>query len=496
MPLDPATYLDRGLLPRALAHHVPVETLTAPVEVPPPLDAAALQWQGEPLRPGVPPLPGWGHAQDSEVLDTFDEADVKDVFGEEEDYPFTIAPRRYNPLPTLLPRYWLPLVQTTPYRTESPVNLPFGVVLTGVTGTSDMAQHYGWGASLSYRTDANYLGGAASFTVNRFLPIYTATFSRRAVPFPMVLEDPFRVSPDGSPTAALRERPYWESRHDLVFNVGYSYKPRTSVFARYHLTFRDNLEAIPDNAYRPRIPIRGRLGRLSGGWRYAWAQPTRYAISREDGRVISLVGSVLTPWLGSEILDDSGEPRGLNQVQLTAELNEYVVNPWVPNHVLAMRAAAGAVLGSSDFLGTYQLGGSIGDSPFYVTPDEFRMLRGYGLASDVGDYYWLAGAEYRFPILRIERGIGTLPAYGRYISGVFFVDTGNAITRLDRPFDVVEDTLLGLGAELRFSAILGWNIGMTGRLGYATGLGELGYGPLGAGWRDPRSVYFRLGGSY
>ena len=41
-------------------------------------------------------------------------------------------------------------------------------------------------------------------------------------------------------------------------------------------------------------------------------------------------------------------------------------------------------IGATDFMGSYSLGGNVGDSAFYVTPDEFRMLRGYPIAADIG----------------------------------------------------------------------------------------------------------------
>ena len=119
---------------------------------------------------------------------------------------------------------------------------------------------------------------------------------------------------------------------------------------------------------------------------------------------------------------ETGKLRPLSQVQLTSEVRRYVTNPWLANHVLAVRAAGGLTLGQNDFFGNYTLGGSIGDSGFQVTPDEFRMVRGYPYAVDVGDLYWLGSAEYRFPLARIERGLGTLPFYARTLSGALYLD--------------------------------------------------------------------------
>ncbi|MBW1877130.1 MAG: PD40 domain-containing protein [Deltaproteobacteria bacterium] len=493
LDLDPDRFLDRGLLPRSLTWGTPIRDLTDPVDAPVEPDATASLWEGDRLRRGggASPAPLVGFQSPEETTDSFDQVDIKDLFGEEQEYPFTIPPRRYNPLPTLLPRYYLPVLQLSPYPSTRFRFLPTAFALSAVTGTSDPALHYGWSAGITYRSDADFVGGSFGFTVNRFLPVYSVGFSRRAVPFPLYFADPYRVGPDGRPEVTLADDPYWERRYNAAFTVSYPYRPRTTVFAQYAFTARDDLRGIPDDAWEERIPMRGTIGRISAGWRYAWIEPTAYAITREDGRIFSLVGSFLHPWLGTQITTGEGEERLLTQVQITTELREYVVNPLIPNHVLAGRIAAGAAIGGTEFLGTYQLGGNVGDGAFYVTPDEFRMLRGYPFGADVGDYYWLAGAEYRFPLWRVQRGVGTIPAYVRNLTGLVFVDAGNALARVDDLDVLLETPLVGVGGELQLNLFLGWNLGMNMRFGYATGLTHNGYA-----WNDPRTLYLRFGGTY
>ena len=296
---------------------------------------------------------------------------------------------------------------------------------------------------------------------------------------------------------------YWEKRYSAWAAINYPYTFKTFLFARYLFTARQNIDPIPDDVIpqEPGWPMRGATGQLQGGWRYAWGQPTRYAISPEDSRIFSLVGSITHPYLGTYVLDDQDQRTGLTQFQLTTELREYIVNPWVPNHVLAMRAAGGFTIGANAFFGNYQLGGSQGDSAFNVIPDEARMLRGYPMATAVGDMYWLAGLEYRFPIVRFDRGWGVIPAFLRALSANVFVDAGNAFTQVENVEDVFEDTLVGVGAELRLSTFLAWGYGITGRAGFATGLMEGGYKVIstnedGTKAFDPRVFYFQLGGSF
>ena len=208
---------------------------------------------------------------------------------------------------------------------------------------------------------------------------------------------------------------------------------------------------------------------------------------------MSLVGGLIHPWLGAYSLDDAGDKRGLTAAQLTAELREYRVMPWAHNHVVAVRLAAGAAVGTDRYLGLYQLGGNFGESAFYVTPASSRMVRGFPIGADVGDAYWLTSVEYRLPILRIDDGLLTWPVFLRAVSGHVFVDAGNAFSPQSWG-EIVQDPLLGAGAEVRVSTVLWYGVGATGRFGVATGLP----GPDGIPIWDPqlRMFYFRVGGSF
>jgi len=530
--LDPDRYLDRGALPRSVRHPTPIRDLVGRVAIPAEIedvpedgDGSADAWDVADFDPlgraravrglTFDPLPHGPHQDPpADAIDSFDATDLEDLFGEEEDYPFTITPHRYNPLSTLLPRYIAPYLQSTPHPagpTFDGIPWPYGLQGSLSSSSSDTLRHFGWSASANYRTDAEYLGGGAALTLNRFIPVYAIGANTRAVAaaYYTYFDKDNLLDENGN---LLLESPesddrqwrdiYWEKRTQAWAQISYPYRLRTTVFGRYSLTERRELYKIPKRAYLPGVPMRGTVGSLSGGYRYSWSQQTPYAISLEDARIVSLVGSVLHPWLGTRIRDDNGDLQPLSQFQFTAEVREYVVNPLLHNHVLAMRAGTGLTLGATDFLGNYQLGGNIGDSAFYVTPDEFRMLRGYPFASDIGDMYWVGNLEYRFPIWHVQRGVGTIPAYGRNLSGAFFVDTGNAFnspaasgrasTASEFASAAFSDPLVGVGAEISFRAMIGWGLGITGRTGYAIGLTE-----GGLTFEDPlRPLYFQLGGSF
>lgn len=521
-PIDRTTWLDRGLLPRPLVHGTPIAELRAERATATRSPLTLAPFEGEDLprrrRPGVPidpvaddlpgvvyqppvtrgALPALAFPQSAGGTDSFDQAEVEDAFGEEQDYPFTIAPTRYTPLGALVPRYWVPFVQTTIFPSRKPFEglnrlggqQGFGLFASASTGSVDPLRHYTWSAGLNYSTSSGFLGGGASFTLNRWLPVYSLSAVRGASsPAPIFVTDP--EDPEGRPIVDPDGRRYWQTTHAVSASVNYPYTFKTSAFATYQLRFVDNLDPIPNDALRDFLPLRGAIGTVQGGWRYAWSQPTAMAISTEDGRIVSLVGGLIHPWLGAYALDEEGNRDGLTAVQLTAEIREYRVMPWLHNHVLAMRAATGAAIGSDKYLGLYQLGGNFGDSAFYVTPASSPMLRGFPVGADVGDAYWLTSLEYRLPLLRVDHGLLSLPAFVRAASAHVFADAGNAFspTSWGAP---LEDPLLGVGAEVRVSMILWYGVGASGRFGVATGL----LGPNRIRIGEQGMAYFRVGGTF
>jgi hypothetical protein len=208
---------------------------------------------------------------------------------------------------------------------------------------------------------------------------------------------------------------------------------RAAAQASYDLHVPDDLPALrgqyrpepPADAYLPLVPTRGFLSSIGGGWRYAKGTSYAKSISPEDAEVISIVGKYTSPYLGSYVLDDENQAQPFEQFQLTGEVREYRTAPWIPNHVIAGKLAVGASFGTRRY-GSYQLGGSFGESSAYTLPDEWRALRGFPASTAVGDWYYLGSLEYRLPLAYIDRGVGTIPFFARYLSAAAFVDAGNA----------------------------------------------------------------------
>jgi hypothetical protein len=545
MELDPSSFRDLGQLPPPLDGGAPLSALVGP-----PLPVAAVATPSVPPAPAIrarpsavrdyafpPPLAlarrggrfdlavaGDPFPQSSETVQTFADARVRDAFGEESDYPFHVPPRRYSPLRTLRPTYVLPYVQTTAFApgerfawTCAPGVFCQGLQASLSTAQSDALRRYGWSLYGAYRTDVDAFSGSAAVTVNRFLPVYTAGVATTAsLTVPLRLYDPADpLDEDGNVrwfTGEGNAAYYAERRTTAYAVVSWPYRLRTTLFAQYALTDRRPRGPLPTNVLPDSIPLIGTVGGVSGGWRYAWSQPTPYSVSPEDGRVLNVVGSVYLPQLGTFVRDPaSGAVAPTTLAQLTGELREYVVNPLVPNHVLAGRMAGGWTFGASEFLGNYVLGGSIGDAGYAVTPDEFRMVRGYDYGADVGDLYWLFGLEYRFPLLRVERGWGTAPVYARTLSASLFFDAANAFADPSRSTGVpatlrelgaaaAAQPLVGVGGELVWRLAVMYGVGLDGRVGYGVSVRGDGFAPTevvdGVRTVSLAPFYVRLGGSF
>jgi hypothetical protein len=89
--------------------------------------------------------------------------------------------------------------------------------------------------------------------------------------------------------------------------------------------------------------------------------------------------------------------------------------------------------------------------------------------AEVGHYYGLFNAEYRFPILNIDRGLSTLPVFLNRISGSTFLDYGSAFDDAN-----AAHFKTGVGAELWFDLTLGYVEGFPFRIGYLRGLASGG----------------------
>ncbi len=406
-----------------------------------------------------------------------------------EDTELPFPTRRYNPLPTLLPpRYMIPGLYIAEY----------GALGTLSTSGADVLRRWGYSGYLTLRSDNLFVGGGGSITLNRWRTVVQAGASVSTIRYGTIYTDPGAPEEGGAsiPGIERSELYYYDKRTRTWAQASYPLGRRQYLFARYNGTLRQNLYELPEGTYLGTLPTRGFLPAIGGGWRYAEAHSFAHSISPEQGRNVSIVGQVTSAALGGYTIADDGTNQPFNQAQLSAEWREYTSLPWVGNHVLATKLAIGLASGDNLRYGSFRLGGSYGEGSAYMLPEEYRSLRGFPVGASYGDLYYLTSVEYRAPIWRIDRGWNTWPLFVRTLHGAVYCDAGYAFDAFPASGaelgSLLSSTLVGVGAELRLSMVLGWGLGLTTRLGYGFGVnGQYAYAP---GSMD--GFYAQLGSSF
>jgi hypothetical protein len=392
---------------------------------------------------------------------------------------------RYNPLPTLLPpRYLMPGISTW----------SGGFVASLSTSGADILHFLSYDAFASWRSDDHFLGGGGDVQVGRWRTVLSTGAQVSAVEFGKLWLNSEPPSNGGPflPGAVRSDVTYTERRTQFAASASYPLTPYQSLLARWTGQIRENLRPLPDNVYFSSVPTRGFLSDLSLGWNYGHTWSYAYSISPELGREIAVGARAYSPLLGSFVLDRKGKREPFEQLETTGEWREYIGLPWAHNHVLALREATGFAWGDSLQEGTFRLGGNSPEGGLGPLPSEARTLRGFPEGTAKGDAFWLSVFEYRLPIWRIDRGVGTIPIFVHELHAAVFADTGNAAMHSTTGFDNLFDrALVGTGAELRLSTVVLWTSSFNYRVGYAFALAGKG--------NDPGSLdgfYFGAGGGF
>ncbi|MCO4771893.1 MAG: PD40 domain-containing protein [Deltaproteobacteria bacterium] len=400
--------------------------------------------------------------------------------------------RVYNPLRTLFPPRYLTVFGSL---TDT------GAVGGVGTGGYDALEQHVWAASLQYRTDSRFLGGAASYTLNAFHPRFSVAYSAISIDYGRLWlrnkEDTGGISSSFSGSYRAGER-YYERRDVLSAGVLVPVGRRQRISARYKAEFRRPLRDLPDDADPTLVPTRGSFSGIVLGWSTGQIRRFPRSVSPEDdSRLLSVSVDIESSFLGAYRLEPDGTRSELHRAVATIEGRTYQTMPWLRNHVLAVRGVIGATLGTPIAQRTFRIGGPFGDSPFVSLPDRYYALRGYPTSSMRGDHLWLATAEYRFPLLRIERGFATAPIWLRGVSARVFAEAGQVFSTSDyagyggSPDGFVQflaNTKPSVGVELEGDIVLFWGGLFTGRVGYSFGFADGAY-PSGI-------VYAQLGTSF
>jgi hypothetical protein len=361
--------------------------------------------------------------------------------------PAAVTPKAYNPLLTLQPRAYSVKI--------TPGNFGEATIVTALG--SDIAGIHAFQASITTEWEHPDLQTNIQYTYTR-------------LPFDVNMSVFRQITPSTNYSLGPNTVQWIQQTVGATTGISYS-MPRAfdsqSVNLSYSIANVSGQLPLPASELNPydlpSQPTRGMLGTVHVGWGYSNAESYLWSVGNEKGFDASVTFDVADPALASDFTGYAA----------TANLATYLQMPWLRHHVLALHVGGGMGGGDRAGQGPFYIGGYVDLPVVNVVQNSLIQggiqLRGYPVVAQVGNYYTLANAEYRFPILNVDRGPSTLPVFLQRISGNFFVDCGGAF---DDPKQA--QFLTGVGGELWFDMTLGYILGFTFRAGFARGVSNGG----------------------
>lgn len=269
----------------------------------------------------------------------------------------------------------------------------------------------------------------------------------------------------GRPTAATRRERRLEA--GVLFPVRHA---RVQHAARLSVLRAVDDYTLPSGPFsRDRMPVRA-------AWQTITGRSYGYSISRENGIAAGATAELVRRSFGSFA----------DATTVTGDLRAYLPGA-ARHHVVAVRLAGGASTGDPTVGRTFLLGGdSPGESVSDFGGGAFTLLRGFARNTFAGSHVALVNAEYRWPIARPQRGVGTWPIFLHSIHGAVFADAGHAWTRAFHA-DAIKSSA---GAQLSADIVAGYFAPFTASVGAAWGHDGSG------GVADRVTVYFRVGKAF
>jgi hypothetical protein len=403
------------------------------------------------------------------------------------------APRPYSPWRSLAPASWSPIVYA---------DTVLGWGLGAATGGDDEVGRHAYGVYALARPGSGRTDWSAAYL---FSGLANPLLGVSAYQDWSVLYDAGTIqAPDGSrvPTALLeRER---EASASLTFR-----RPRYRSYA--WLSAGASVRALEREWNDPAAPgapsltlhhVPADLGAVATAG-YTRARSQAFSISPEQGFLAAV--SAQGRRFRQPFADDA-RPTGYLRLIGRTQAYQPVDLGGFARHVLALRAVAGADVGSRSpglkvgGAGGASLAGPLGSSLGLGESLQFPV-RGYASGAQRGDRAFSASAEYRFPLALVERGYRLLPTYLDRLWGAAFTDAGAAwcVAACD-PAQARRESaarpLVSMGAELGADVDLFYGGALTLRAGAAFPLSTVERLDAAGRQRPGPVVYVRLGRSF
>jgi WD40-like Beta Propeller Repeat/Omp85 superfamily domain len=341
---------------------------------------------------------------------------------------------KYRPWPTLLPRYWIPAFDTADQQLK----------LGAATSGSDVLGRHVYAATVLFHVagEAGAPGSprydwAAGYTYDRWRPAFFADASDRT---------------HFLRTVQLRSGPIVPA--DLRDENAEAGVLVPDAHVRYQQAFTASVN------FQRQILNAGGIARAQAdrhAVRLAWflnsAKLYPYSISREQGATVGVTAEMVRTALGADANANAATVDGRAYVRLGGR-----------HRILAVRGALGAASGDERTERVFYLGGNGPNaSPIDFGSDALNLLRGFGQNEFAGTRIAIANLEYRVPLVRVERGVGTWPLFLRTLHAAAFMDFGKTWTAAfsRQPF------ARSVGAEVAADIRLGYELGVTAAAGIA-----------------------------
>jgi WD40 repeat protein len=368
------------------------------------------------------------------------------------------ATAAYSPLPTLRPTSWSPIVESDSSQVRA------GAAVAGV----DVLGYHFYSASATWLTaapaDATKPPTASpdwqlSYFYDRWQPTFFAAASSETSFFAGVATE------NGTPVnVTQRERQF---QAGVLLPIRHARASHTALVSALIAT--DDYTASDQTASRERNAFRG-------AWATTTAHTYGYSISPEDGVAGGTTIEIVRKSFGA--FDDS--------TIVTGDVRAYVRGVSA-HHVVALRLAGGSSNGEPAAGRTFLLGGSNTDAGVVsFNSSALSLLRGFAANTFAGSHVALVNADYRFPIARPQRGLGTWPLFIHTVHAALFADVGNAWTKTFAA-DAIKTSL---GCELSTNVVAGYVFPFTLATGAAWGHDRSGV--VG----DRATLYFRIGKAF
>jgi hypothetical protein len=325
-----------------------------------------------------------------------------------------VQDRAYAPWSTLLPRFWVPTLESDADE----------IVVGAATGGYDALGRHAYGIEGGWSSERARPDWQVAYAYDRWWPTLFADYSDDT--------DPFR-------NGEIRTR---------EVNAGVMLPFRRvrwtqSLLASIHGS-TDELTCVGCvDGDEMRIDRRG----LRGGWIVDAARAFGYSISEEEGWSASTTIELVPEAFGSDG----------NAGSAIVDLRGYL--RLGPRHaVLAVRGAGAASWGDEP---VRRLFSASGHGPqargFSFGSDAIGLMRGADEGELLGEHAAVLNVDYRLPLWRIERGLGTLPAFFRTVHAAGFADVAHA---WNGRFDA-SDISRAAGLELSLDTVVGYSLPLT-----------------------------------